>query len=825
MPFFTRAVLIALATGLIGVILASGLTYRRAEQQLSATTLERQSFTAVAVARRIDARLNNIRNMLRIQARSGAVRQLVTLPQHGQSVAISRLDAQLRDLYLLSNGVYRFSILDRTGVVLCSGNTQGVGLNLAERDYFQRGMQDMSHVSGLLKNRLNGIPVMVMAESIMDDNGPAGVIIAVQELPDLALEMLPVENMPSLQTALFTSEGTMIMADSDHARSDSADPAALAELFRQRRGAHEMLWNGKRSFVSFAPVGWNDWFLVMVEDYASVFVPIQSTLLRNALFDTCTVVLLLTLIGAWLYTRILNMRNREEIRRATYEANQDLYVILTDNRMVACTEECAHYFGVSSASQVAERWASFLPALQPDGKNSRELIEAKHDEALQHGIAHHFECLLQDAEANPLPTTMTLVRLVYNGKKSVLALLLDLREQKRTEQHLLEAKEEAEKASRAKTEFLSNMSHEIRTPLNAVLGYAHLILKNDMGYEQRSMMLKLQAAGMGLLGILNDILDVAKIEAGKLDLERITFSLTELIMTQQQLHTPVAEKKGLVFLVNIDDTLPDRLIGDPIRLQQILTNLISNAMKFTTEGEVELDIKRISSTESTETMHFSVRDTGIGMTSEQSLRIFETFTQADSSTTRKYGGTGLGVTICRKLVRLMGGDDLHVRSVADKGSTFFFTLIFPRAAEQEIRFEPKQTDTELSLLGMRILLVEDNDLNQEIAMTLLGDEGAEVRLAVNGEEAVRMVQEEPFDVVLMDILMPVMDGLTAARAIRELAATHPHLEQGALPIIAMTANAMAEDRNRSILAGMDGHISKPMDPKVLLHLLRDLCGI
>jgi signal transduction histidine kinase len=432
--------------------------------------------------------------------------------------------------------------------------------------------------------------------------------------------------------------------------------------------------------------------------------------------------------------------------------------------------------------------------------------------AAPHGHPRRFRHSRQPAPAGALGFGVRLYRRMAR----------DLREQQQNEQVLREAKEQAESASLAKTQFLANMSHEIRTPLDAVLGYAHLLLREPMSNEQRAMLLKLQISARSLLAILNDILDVAKIEMGKLELEHVEFSLTEIIMMQQQLHIPVADKKGLAFLISIADDLPDMLVGDPMRVQQILTNLISNAMKFTPSGEVELDIKRTSWTETTETLDFSVRDTGIGMTPEQAARVFDAFTQADSSTSREFGGTGLGLSICRDLVHQMGGD-LQVRSEVGEGSTFFFTLTFPRAGNQEPRVSKRNNNEELTLLGVRILLVEDNEFSQEVAVTMLSEEGAEVRLAANGEEAVRMVQEEPFDVVLMDILMPVMDGLTATRTIRELAATHPRL--GTMPIIAMTASALTEDRNRSILAGMNGHINQPVDPKDLVNILRELCGI
>ena len=391
-----------------------------------------------------------------------------------------------------------------------------------------------------------------------------------------------------------------------------------------------------------------------------------------------------------------------------------------------------------------------------------------------------------------------------------------------------EAREIAEAANKAKSELLATVSHEVRTPLGAIISMADLLLGTQLDGQQRQYADTLQQSGRALLAVLNDVLDYSKLEAGRFDLEVVPFDAIELMDGVEAELVARADAKGLVAQLDLAEDFPRDLSGDPVRIRQVLNNLIDNALKFTEEGSVHVRAGYGRDGEEF-ILRFEVCDTGIGLTAEQLSGLFKPYAQADSSVAVQYGGTGLGLSIARKLAKLMGGD-LGCDSTPDSGSMFWFTVRVrdadtaastPAAEASELKSGlPPGPPPVMGPLNGHVLIVEDNDVNQMLITAYLDQFGLTHDTAVNGQEAIRMVQERHYDVVLMDIMMPVMDGLEATKQIRALDGP-----LASLPIIALTANAMKGDRETYLASGLDGYVSKPLSAADLFTALAEYIPI
>ncbi|MEM8963071.1 MAG: response regulator, partial [Acidobacteriota bacterium] len=381
----------------------------------------------------------------------------------------------------------------------------------------------------------------------------------------------------------------------------------------------------------------------------------------------------------------------------------------------------------------------------------------------------------------------------------------------RAEVELRLAKEHAEEASQAKSRFLANMSHEIRTPLNAILGMVTLALKTPLSTKQRDYVSKIGLSGRHLLEIIEDILDLSKIEAGRLELHQARFDLDELLIELGEIVRFRAEHLDVRFA--IADDVPRKVEGDPVRLKQVLLNLLNNAVKFTDEGEVVVAVDTVEVRRERAKLRFGVRDTGVGIAAEHISSLFDPFTQADASMTRRWGGTGLGLAISQRLVRMMGGE-ITVESEPDVGSVFQFTATFELAEPTWHGDAADSTDVKLIFRpGQRVLVAEDNEINRDVARELLRLAGVEVEEAHNGLEALDKLRLESFDLVLMDVQMPELDGLETVRRMREDEAL------AEVPVVALTAHAMLGDRERFLAAGMNDYVSKPIEEETLLTVL------
>jgi len=516
----------------------------------------------------------------------------------------------------------------------------------------------------------------------------------------------------------------------------------------------------------------------------------------------------------------ISLPESEQKYRAIFENVHDVYYRAdTNGNVIEISPSITWHSGYTREEMIGRR-ADFFYALRDDREKTLAALS-------ESGRVSDYELLLTRKDGSLIYGSLNAHVLYDSNSKPVgiEGLIRDITARKKCEKDLHSAKEEAEKANRSKSEFLAGMSHEIRTPMNAILGMTELLNETDLTEEQKKYVSLARNAGENLLTLINDILDLSRVEAGRLELENIQFDFTSVLDRVCDLMIVRAGAKDIHISSVLADDVPTVLVGDPHRLQQVLINLAGNAVKFTEFGTITIGTraigKRFGAISDTKIeLLFSVADTGIGIPAEKLDRIFDKFTQADSSTTRQYGGTGLGLAISKQLVEMMGGE-IWAESKPGVGSTFYFTISFglDQTAESPSGRKVAAASDNVKpgkMRPLKILLAEDNADNRLLFCEFLKRTEHSVENAVNGAEAVEKFKTGRFDLVFMDVQMPVLDGYGAVAEIRRWEAGSGH---GRVPIVALTAHAMQEDEHKSLAAGCDGHLTKPLRKNILLGVI------
>jgi PAS domain S-box-containing protein len=490
------------------------------------------------------------------------------------------------------------------------------------------------------------------------------------------------------------------------------------------------------------------------------------------------------------YSLFMNMNNAIAYHKLIFDG----YDNLIDFEYIQVNKAYEQYFGHSKEELLGRRFTDIYPALKYN-------LDSNHffNVGLT-GKSEYREEFFSAANSRWYSVA------TYSPEKYCFATIFtDIHDRKNAELEIIKAKEEAETANRAKSEFLANMSHEIRTPLNGMLGMIDLTMMTELNRDQRENLSTAKTCADSLLNIINDILDFSKLEAGKLSIQHIDFDIKQLIDETLKLHAIKASDKGLELDYQLSSIIPQYLKGDPNRLNQILNNLISNAIKFTDYGEVHVAVKKKSAEEGFIELVFIVTDTGVGIGEDEKTKLFKSFSQLDSTITKKHGGTGLGLVISKQLVEMMGGR-IWIESEKGRGSKFYFTVKFEIGEGDQLISKRSYAKSSKSIAPLRILLAEDDEINQKVFMRILKEQGHIVEIANNGQEAVDMYLVSIYDVILMDIQMPVLDGIDTTKMIRDIEKDIDYHT----PIIAMTAFALQGDRERFISMGMDDYIPKPV---------------
>lgn len=716
------------------------------------------------------------------------------------------------------------------------------GKNYSFRPYFTGALQG-NHVQYAAVGVTTGKRGIYFSAPVIspEKNVPIGVLVIKIDLSSID-SFLNADSVSQV-AILLSPEGIVFSSNRKNLffRADSSLSATALQRTRSSRQFSDLplaplpfslddeiiSWQGTRALVYKQPVALEGWQVVVFQPVPYPWVLIFSGSLLNLI------------IGAMLITVTLHARKERRLTEAVHQGNKrslraetnrrrtmlELETIFStsligillvrDDRVINVNERMGEILGYTHA----EILANDIRMLFPSRKLFRFFVKTFARQLARRDL-EQIEYTLMKKDGTRVPCTLSGKAISPDDLSlGVVWVVQDITLRKAVERELEDAKTHAEAASKAKSEFLANMSHEIRTPMNGIIGLSNLLLQEELTSEQNKHLNLIRSSGQRLLSIINDILDFSKVEAGRIELKEIFFSLRDVFTEPLRNLEVLAEEKGLLLQCDIDPNVPNHLIGDAAKLTQVLINLVGNGVKFTSEGKVSVQVSQQARFDVDRVrLFFEVQDTGIGIDPGMQDTIFEAFTQADSTPSRRFGGTGLGLAISRQFVRLMGGD-VHFDSEQGKGTRFYFSIPFRLAAEGAEStptppLESKERENK-QVGGYSVLLADDEFINVTLAEVLLSRVGLKVTSVSNGFEAVAAWQKGGFDCILMDIQMPEMDGYEAVARIREQEnATGAHV-----PIIAMTAHAMDDDREKCLAAGMDDYISKPIDAQLLVNLL------
>jgi len=746
-------------------------------------------------------------------------------------------------------GVRTLAILDRSGVATASSEPKVIGKNFSSRAYFQalRRAPDVNtlYVAPPYRSFRNDLVISV-ARMVPDAGGNFdGMVVATLDPDYFKAKFHTAMYAPDVWGLLIHGDGRQILSYPLSNVVDGDDLDRPGSFFRRHRDStmpasilrgtlHD---NGEARVMAIntiRPAALHMDRAVMIglsRSEAAIAAPLarqaQAWLLASGLLILASGALLY-----WLQRRrahLAALQGKREAERqallAITSSEARLRTLIEDAPLAIAILRGGHFIysnpryralhGYAHHDDLAGLpWQSMIaPQSRASLAVNAAMIEADSPDE------QHFEAVGLGKQGSLVPMFKTTARVLLADGPATLVFAQDISAQKHAEEEMRLARDAAQAASRTKAQFLANMSHEIRSPLNAILGMTWLLERARLEAEPQDMVRKIRAAGQSLLSIVNDVLDMSKIEAGHMQIEQAPFRLADVLGTVAAGMAVGATGKALELLVDAPPVGVVRLVGDALRLEQVLVNLTGNAIKFTAAGKVELRIEVAGCEGEQVHLRFCVRDSGIGIADEMREAIFSPFTQADDSTTRRFGGTGLGLSICRQLVHLMGGE-LSVESRLGVGSAFRFTIPLRLLPEEPASADeaPPAARAGRALQDIRVLVVDDNDINRDVAGQILRDQGAQPVFASDGKEALDWLCAHPaqVDIVLMDVQMPVMDGIEATRRLRAM----PQFD--ALPIIALTAGAFQEQRTAALQAGMNDFISKPFDVPLAIALIARL---